>query len=650
MAQTINIANIKIGLNAEGGEFTRGEIRSISRVLRESEAPASKFSAEMDKMQRALRAGGITMEQFVQSEEHLLKKFGMVATATGYQTAETVKLANASKQATTGINQATTAISNQTSAVQSLRGMMAGYIGTAAAIGGIKKSISLAAELETNKIAFEVMTGSASRAETMLRQFKALDVQSPINYADFATAGKTLLQFGMQAQSVPLTLERLSAVSLGNTEQFKSLALAFGQVTANGRLMGQEVLQFINAGFNPLQEISRTTGISMAELKKRMEDGAISAQMVANAFKTATEEGGLFYGMNQRLAESMAGQWAKLEGDIKAAAISLGTDLMPLMKQAVEMIRGDGQTNGDRGVLGFNIKLISDSYASLFAGIQTGLQSAGRSVRNMDLTTGLVSALGDAFNATLDKQQEIKDAELDREAALMRAADAEGDITSKKQETLAQAKALAEEENKRVQSEKDRVERLKQQIELNKKTGDELWAMREKLDRLTMGEDAARRQKQAREGYTKEDITRFDNMQKLIDAEEQRIKMLQESQAIEKEMMSDKQKAVEEIQRLQGIYDQMSLAEQTGTMGQANLAKQEQIRQRFAASQTTEDIAKNIAPAMRAGSKEAASFLLQQRTDAAEKAERKKWQDSLLAETRRGNELAVNAPRLARAR
>lgn len=168
MAQTINIANIKIGLNAEGGEFTRGEIRSISRVLRESEAPASKFSAEMDKMQRALRAGGITMEQFVQSEEHLLKKFGMVATATGYQTAETVKLANASKQATTGINQATTAISNQTSAVQSLRGMMAGYIGTAAAIGGIKKSISLAAELETNKIAFEVMTGSASRAETKI--------------------------------------------------------------------------------------------------------------------------------------------------------------------------------------------------------------------------------------------------------------------------------------------------------------------------------------------------------------------------------------------------------------------------------------------------------------------------------------------------
>jgi hypothetical protein len=180
--------------------------------------------------------------------------------------------------------------------------------------------------------------------------------------------------------------------------------------------------------------------------------------------------------------------------------------------------------------------------------------------------------------------------------------------------------------------------------------GSEMWNLRDKLNRLTLGEDEARRQKQAREGHTAEDIARIDNMQKMIEAEQQRADMLKESQAIEKEMLSDKQKAINEIQRLQGIYDQMTVEQKTGSLGQANLAKQEQVRQRFAQSQNTADIVKNIAPAMRAGSKEAASFLLQQRTDAAEKAERKKYQDASLAELRKANELNANAPRLARAR
>jgi hypothetical protein len=115
-------------------------------------------------------------------------------------------------------------------------------------------------------------------------------------------------------------------------------------------------------------------------------------------------------------------------------------------------------------------------------------------------------------------------------------------------------------------------------------------------------------------------------------------------------MVSDKQKAIDEIRRLQGLYDQLSVDQKTGTMGQANLAKQEQIRQRFGESQKTEDLAKNLAPAIKAGSKEAAAFLLQQNADAAEKAERKKWQSDLLSETRRANEFAKEAPRIQFAR
>ena len=641
MAQTINIANIKIGMDVDelkkSGQFTRNELASLTRTMKASEPASEKLARDIALLDRAFAAGGISAKRYAEAVEHLKKKH----------------------------IDATAATTQHKTAAESLRNLAATYAGLGAAAAGIKKSIQLAAELETNKIAFEVMTGSAGKAEQMLNQFKQLDVRSPIAYGDFATAGKTLLQFGMQADTVPATLERLSAISLGNTAQFQSLALAFGQVQANGRLMGGEVLQMINAGFNPLQEISRTTGISMVELKKQMEAGGISAKMVADAFKSATEAGGLFYGMNEKLANSMAGQWSKLEGDIKAAAISIGTDLMPMLQQAMGLIRdgGDGgDGGGDRGIVGFNIKLISDSYASMFAGIK-----AGASEMQQGFQTGSVTQFFGAWSASLnrilDYNQELKDAELDREAALVRAANQEAEIAKKKEEELAAAKELAAAEKERADADKARVDKLQAEIDRNKKIADELKKMRDEYDKLAMGEDEFRRKKQRESGMDEFDIKRFENMQGLIDKEKQRVKAMEDAKQIEKEMLTDKQKAIEEISKLQDTYNQLSVEDKAGTLGQSILAKQQQVSQQFAADQAKKEMlqvkftpaeakekATEIAPAIKAGTVEAFKFLQQSQTKQKEQQEIKALQEKLLKEAQEANRLAQTAPRLAFAR
>ena len=146
-------------------------------------------------------------------------------------------------------------------------------------------------------------------------------------------------------------LRALSEVSVGNADRFQSLALAFGQVQANGRLMGQEVLQMVNAGFNPLQEISRTTGRSMLDLKKDMENGAVSARMVEDAFKSATSEGGRFYEMNERLKNSAAGQYAKMKSDVEMLATEIGTNLLPAAKALMEVMSVGSDKKGQGGLL-----------------------------------------------------------------------------------------------------------------------------------------------------------------------------------------------------------------------------------------------------------------------------------------------------------
>lgn len=85
-------------------------------------------------------------------------------------------------------------------------------------------------------------------------------------------------------------MKMLGDISLGNGERLQSLSLAFAQVTATGRLMGQDLLQMINAGFNPLEAIAKRTGETMTDVKERMSDGRVSVEEVEQAMKDATSE------------------------------------------------------------------------------------------------------------------------------------------------------------------------------------------------------------------------------------------------------------------------------------------------------------------------------------------------------------------------
>lgn len=103
-------------------------------------------------------------------------------------------------------------------------------------------------------------------------------------------------------------LQNIGDIALGDKEKMKSLALAFSQATASGKLMGQDLNQMINAGFNPLEVISRKTGESIAQLKERISAGGISAEELAEAFQMATQEGERFYKGVERAGATTIGR------------------------------------------------------------------------------------------------------------------------------------------------------------------------------------------------------------------------------------------------------------------------------------------------------------------------------------------------------
>ena len=188
-----------------------------------------------------------------------------------------------------------------------------------------KDSVTAYMDLRQSLIKLEVVLGSSSRAMMAFSELREIAVATNQTSDAVMRGAVTMAQFGVSANELGPTMRRISEISAGNAERLQSLAIAYGQVAAAGRLTGQETLQFVNAGFSPLAEIARTTGRSMAELRIAMEKGEISVQMVADAFKSATEQGGRFYGMADKMAEELTGKVNRLTNEFTKLKEELGS-------------------------------------------------------------------------------------------------------------------------------------------------------------------------------------------------------------------------------------------------------------------------------------------------------------------------------------
>jgi len=174
--------------------------------------------------------------------------------------------------------------------------------------------ISVRAEFESMETSLKVLLGgNEERLNNIMGQIKEYALASPLNTKDMVGAVQMMTSFGIEAEKSIDYLKAIGDISMGDSGKFNSLALAFSQMSSAGKLMGQDLMQMVNAGFNPLEEISRKTGKSIGELKNEMAKGAITSKMVQDAFISATSAGGKFFGMSSEGAKTLNGQISMLQ-------------------------------------------------------------------------------------------------------------------------------------------------------------------------------------------------------------------------------------------------------------------------------------------------------------------------------------------------
>lgn len=228
-----------------------------------------------------------------------------------------------------GLGNANTALD---SAATKMAALAAAAVAVGTAIGVIAESVKGAARLESLNAEFEVMLKNADAAKYIVQEINKFAAETPYETAGLTANVRLMMAFGQTALQSMNAVKMLGDVAGSDQERLNRLSLAYAQVFAAGKLQGQDMLQFVNAGFNPLQILAEKRKVSMGQMRKEMEQGKISAEMVQQAFEIATGKGGKFFGNMEKQSRTFNGLWSTLRDNFKMMMAELGTELLPYLK------------------------------------------------------------------------------------------------------------------------------------------------------------------------------------------------------------------------------------------------------------------------------------------------------------------------------
>lgn len=194
----------------------------------------------------------------------------------------------------------------------------------------IRNVREVTAEFELQRVALGSIIQDTERAEGLFRQIKAAAIESPFEIKDLVSYTKQLSAYQIETDKLFDTTMKLADVSAGLGVDMSRLVLAYGQVRAAAVLRGQELRQFTEAGIPLVDKLAekftdlRGEMVSTGDVFQLISERAVPFRMIEEIFDEMTSAGGMFYKMQEKQAETLAGQWANLKDAVSIMYDEIG--------------------------------------------------------------------------------------------------------------------------------------------------------------------------------------------------------------------------------------------------------------------------------------------------------------------------------------
>lgn len=194
------------------------------------------------------------------------------------------------------------------------------------------------AQMEQLQVLFTTLTGSAEEADRVIKNIQADASKSPFDVQTLIKANQYLISAGVSADDARQTILDLGnaiAATGGGNDELDRMAMNLQQIQNVGKASAQDIKQFANAGINIYGLLADSMGVSVEKVKEM----DISYEVLANALRKASKEGGKFNGAMESQSETLTGSLNQLKSSVKTLLGEITQAAMPVIKEVIGMIQ-----------------------------------------------------------------------------------------------------------------------------------------------------------------------------------------------------------------------------------------------------------------------------------------------------------------------
>lgn len=321
------LASIETQLGKNSQEYKEQE-----KVVNELQKQYDESSAAQDKNKKSLSQLAVQMNNAQADVNKTAKEIDNLGKESDGSSKQVKNLSN-------NMNDADSASKKLGDGFTVLKGTMANLASQAISkvVDGFKSLVGGAVDyqksMEYYTTSFTVMTGSADKASETVKKLADIGATTPFDMPQLADATSLLMNFGFSADDAVDSMMMLGDISQGNADKLNSIARAYGKMNSAQKVSLEDINMMIDAGFNPLQEISEKTGESMQSLYDRISKGKMSVDEITESMKRSTSEGGKYFQSMDAQSQTLDGRLSTLSDTINS---KLGEALQPILQKAAD--------------------------------------------------------------------------------------------------------------------------------------------------------------------------------------------------------------------------------------------------------------------------------------------------------------------------
>ena len=245
-----------------------------------------------------------------------------------------------------------------------IKGMM---VTAAAGVGGwslasaIKETVRLGGELQNTTTSFEVMMGSARRAEQVLAQLNKFADVTPFDNEEVIRSGRVLLNVGVSVDNLNSKLELLGNIASGVGAPLVDIVNIYAKAANKGKVQAEELAQLSERGVPVLQALSKTLGVTTEEIMDLGSKGKLSFALLEEALQSLGGAGGQYFGLMEKQSQNFLAKVDGIKIAVRNFAMDVGSRSLPALTKVADEVIAKIEELSDSGQLEASAQRLADA-------------------------------------------------------------------------------------------------------------------------------------------------------------------------------------------------------------------------------------------------------------------------------------------------